>query len=60
MSDEAIIDQICDLATTGQWTIFDIIEFYAKKKRHLDAWSVLQEMLRSGHIRINAQGTITS
>lgn len=59
MSDEEVIVQICDLATTGEWTIYDIIDIYSVKKPEINIWELLQKILRSGQIRINARGIIT-
>ena len=59
VSDEEVIVQICDLATTGEWTIYDIIDIYSVKKPEINIWELLQKILRSGQIRINARGIIT-
>ena len=59
MHEDDVIAQVCDLATTGRWTVFDIIDLYKEKMTGNDTWELLKRMMSDGLVRIDSRGKIS-
>ena len=58
MSDEQLMDVICDLATTGMWTVFDVADLYRDKLPGRDVWEICKRMMADGLVRIDSRGLL--
>lgn len=58
MSDDEVIDTICDLATTGMWSVFDVADLYKDKLSGHDIWELCKRMMADGLVRIDSRGML--
>ena len=58
MSDEQLMEAICDLATTGMWTVFDVVDLYKDKLPGRDVWEICKRMMADGLVRIDSRGLL--
>jgi hypothetical protein len=58
MSDDEVIDTICDLATTGMWSVFDVTDLYKDKLPGRDIWELCKRMMGEGLVRIDSRGIL--
>ena len=58
MSDEQLMEAICDLATTGMWTVFDVVDLYKDKLPGRDIWEICKRMMADGLVRIDSRGLL--
>ena len=59
MREAEVIDEICEIATTSQWSIYDVMDLYKIKAPELDTWGLLKRMLVDGLVRVDSQGVLS-
>ena len=59
MREAEVVDEICEIATTSQWSIYDVMDLYKIKAPELDTWDLLKRMLGDGLVRVDSQGVLS-